>query len=227
MCMSEALVDPPSAQPSRRPRPSRAVPVQDRGSARLDGLLDACAALLDAGAGTYSFTTAMLARESGSSIGSVYRYFTDRESVIAALAARNTDRFIHRLEGAPAPEQRSLADAVARSNAAFVEMLHDEPGFRVLRFGNDPGVAKTGQANLERVAAVYLSEAERYSDLQVTSEFAVQLRIAMEVAFALLSAAFDRRASGDPVYLAAADQIIRDFLAGPLVQAAHNTYRAS
>jgi AcrR family transcriptional regulator len=200
--------------------------VQDRGSARLDGLLDACAALLDAGAGTYSFTTAMLARESGSSIGSVYRYFTDRESVIAALAARNTDRFIRRLEDAPAPERRSLADAVARSNAVFVEMLHDEPGFRVLRFGNDPGVAKTGLANLERVAAAYLSEAARYSDLHLTPEV-VQLRIAMEVAFALLSAAFDRRASGDPVYLAAADRIVRDFLAGPVIEAAESPYRAS
>jgi AcrR family transcriptional regulator len=169
----------------------------------------------------------MLARESGSSIGSVYRYFTDRESVIAALAGRNTDRFVRRLEDAPAPERRLLADAVARSNAVFVEMLHDEPGFRVLRFGNDPGVATMGQANLERVAAAYLSEAARYSDPHMTSEFAIQLRIVMEVAFALLGAAFDRRASGDPVYLAAADRIVRDFLAGPIVETQQPSYQAS
>src|SRR6188768_2997276 len=70
-------------------------PVQARSTARLAGLLDAAAAVIDE-LGYERLTTAMVAERAGASIGTVYRYFPDRIAVLQALAARNLERTLER-----------------------------------------------------------------------------------------------------------------------------------
>lgn len=125
-------------------------PVQARSSARLAGLLDAAAAVIDE-LGFERLTTAMVAERAGASIGTVYRYFPDRIAVVEALAIRNTqrlaERFVTALDESSATKWQDACDVLVD---ATVEMYRTEPGFRAIRFGD---AADTGDAE-DRMAAL-------------------------------------------------------------------------
>ncbi|MGE7956383.1 TetR/AcrR family transcriptional regulator [Pseudomonas sp. NPDC089530] len=63
-------------------------PKQTRGHERVTAILDACARLLVA-QGVASLTMHGLAREAGTSIGSLYHFFSDKQSVLDALGQRH------------------------------------------------------------------------------------------------------------------------------------------
>ena len=111
-------------------------PVQARSSARLAGLLDAAAAVIDE-IGYERLTTAMVAERAGASIGTVYRYFPDRIAVVEALAIRCTQRlasrFVQALDSSGAATWQEACDALIDMT---VEMYRTEPGFRAIRFGD-------------------------------------------------------------------------------------------
>lgn len=111
-------------------------PVQARSSARLAGLLDAAAAVIDE-IGFERLTTAMVAERAGASIGTVYRYFPDRIAVVEALAIRCTQRlasrFVEALDASGATDWRAGCDALIDMTA---EMYRTEPGFRAIGFGD-------------------------------------------------------------------------------------------
>jgi len=127
-------------------------PVQARSSARLAGLLDAAAAVIDE-IGFERLTTAMVAERAGASIGTVYRYFPDRIAVVEALAIRCTqrlaERFVEALDASGADTWQAGCDALIDMTAA---MYRTEPGFRAIRFGDS---ADTGSGDAEdRMAAL-------------------------------------------------------------------------
>jgi AcrR family transcriptional regulator len=127
-------------------------PVQARSSARLAGLLDAAAAVIDE-IGFERLTTAMVAERAGASIGTVYRYFPDRIAVVEALAIRCTqrlaERFVGALEERGAETWQEACDALIDLTA---QMYRTEPGFRAIRFGD---AADTGSGEAEdRMAAL-------------------------------------------------------------------------
>ncbi|PZE74518.1 TetR/AcrR family transcriptional regulator [Curtobacterium sp. MCBD17_019] len=111
-------------------------PVQARSSARLAGLLDAAAAVIDE-IGLERLTTAMVAERAGASIGTVYRYFPDRIAVVEALAIRCAqrlaERFVSSIDASGATTWEQGADALIDMT---VEMYRTEPGFRAVRFGD-------------------------------------------------------------------------------------------
>ncbi|WP_308159275.1 TetR/AcrR family transcriptional regulator [Curtobacterium sp. ISL-83] len=127
-------------------------PVQARSSARLAGLLDAAAAVID-DIGFERLTTAMVAERAGASIGTVYRYFPDRIAVVEALAIRCTQRlgarFVEALDASGADTWQSGCDALIDLTA---EMYRTEPGFRAIRFG-DAGDTGSGDGE-DRMAAL-------------------------------------------------------------------------
>ncbi|MBO9040503.1 TetR family transcriptional regulator [Curtobacterium flaccumfaciens] len=127
-------------------------PVQARSSARLAGLLDAAAAVIDE-IGFERLTTAMVAERAGASIGTVYRYFPDRIAVVEALAIRCTQRlasrFVEALDASGAEIWQDANDALIDLTA---EMYRTEPGFRAIRFG-DPADTGTGDAE-DRMGAL-------------------------------------------------------------------------
>jgi AcrR family transcriptional regulator len=127
-------------------------PVQARSSARLAGLLDAAAAVIDE-IGFERLTTAMVAERAGASIGTVYRYFPDRIAVVEALAIRSTqrlaERFVSALAESGAATWQAACDALIDVTA---DMYRTEPGFRAIRFGD---AADTGTGDSEdRMAAL-------------------------------------------------------------------------
>jgi AcrR family transcriptional regulator len=127
-------------------------PVQARSSARLAGLLDAAAAVIDE-IGFERLTTAMVAERAGASIGTVYRYFPDRIAVVEALAIRCTQRlgsrFLAVIESSGATTWQQGSDALIDMT---VEMYRTEPGFRAIRFGGEDGTP--GEPDEDRLAGL-------------------------------------------------------------------------
>jgi AcrR family transcriptional regulator len=117
-------------QGAHRPRK---VPRQARSLATVDVILDA-AALLLVDEGYDQATTNRIAERAGVSIGSLYQYFPNRESVISAVAHRLKDRIATPLWRAmsekPEPDLRSqITGGLRTSIASHASAL---PLFRIL-----------------------------------------------------------------------------------------------
>ncbi len=113
----------------------RTTPIQQRSSDRMQSLLDAAAVLIDE-EGIDGVTTTAVAYRSRSSVGVLYRYFPNVDSLLKALAQRNMQRYMDRVqEGA---DRAGAAPWSAWDNtlATYVDMYRHEPGFRHLGFGD-------------------------------------------------------------------------------------------
>lgn len=158
-------------------------PVQARSSARLTGLLDAAAGLIDE-IGYERLTTAMVAERAGASIGTVYRYFPDRIAVVDALALRSLQRLSQRLDAALAEAGDDWAAPVDLLVDCLVDLHRTEPGFRAVRFGERPEADGDGGTTLADQLATAL--AARTDGVDVES-LAVPADVAVETAQALVA----------------------------------------
>ena len=191
----------------------RAEPVQQRSAERITSLLDAAAELIDAN-GIDGLTTSDVATRSGSSVGVVYRYFPNIQSLLKALAARNLDKFTTRLREI-LPEDAS--DSLGAMNAgidAYLEMGRTEPGFRALRFGDviedrfireEPGVT-VGISGMFTDLLV-----TRYG-VNSTPELPFDIEVLVEIADALLHRAFRYDTQGDERFISRLREIVREFI---------------
>ncbi|WP_371477541.1 TetR family transcriptional regulator [Kitasatospora sp. NBC_00315] len=118
---------------------TRRRPVQQRSQERYERIVDACAALLDE-AGATALTTKAVAQRARVPIGTLYQFFSGKESLLAALAARNLERYLDRLArrlaerpaGGTAP---TVAGFVELAVEEFVAMKRALPGFGQVDFG--------------------------------------------------------------------------------------------
>ncbi len=79
----------------------RKTPRQARARATVAAIVDACAQLL--AAGPYdALTTNSIAERAGVSVGTLYEYFPNRESIVAALTANSCQRLVERMTHAAA-----------------------------------------------------------------------------------------------------------------------------
>lgn len=98
--------------------PMRRVPQQSRGQQRLDLILDTAAELF-AETGYEAATTNALADRAGISIGSLYRYFPDKDAILRALASRYYEQ-LHALY-----DEVFAGDLAALSLPALIDQLLD------------------------------------------------------------------------------------------------------
>ena len=117
------------------PATVRTEPVQQRSTERITSLLDAAASLIDQN-GIDGLTTSDVAARSGSSVGVVYRYFPNIQSLLRALASRNMERFTARIFGPAAEAPDTWMAAMNTAIDSYIELLREEPGFRALGFGD-------------------------------------------------------------------------------------------
>lgn len=91
----------PSARPvaARVPLEPRKLPQQARARATFDAIVSACGQVL-ASAPYEALTTNCISERAGVSIGTLYEYFPNRESIVAALAAQSCARLVARMEAA-------------------------------------------------------------------------------------------------------------------------------
>ena len=177
-------------------------PVQARSHARLTALLDAAAQVIDE-IGFERLTTAMVADRAGASIGTVYRYFPDRISVLQNLAARNVERTTARaLERIRDPEHGDWLSALSAAFEVFVEAYREEPGFASLRLGDVVDLRPAIGVPAIAVFAAQLHDAlvERFS-LPDSPESRDAVEAAVVLSDAIAARAFTRVPQGDEGFL--------------------------
>lgn len=180
-------------------------PIQARATHRIESLLDAAAAAIDAG-GYETLTTQVVAERAGASIGTVYRYFPDRLAVIRALAERNTARLFEKTDQVfqqELPEWKLYFRGIIDAHSS---MLRSEPGFRHVRTGDH--IRFAGSADSVRVIDQLVEQLwDRLSeqfDVVDNSGNRESIRVAAVLAIGLTFNAFTAIPSGDNSLLNAA-----------------------
>jgi AcrR family transcriptional regulator len=113
----------------------RNIPTQARSRERLRRVLDAAGEVL-AQEGAEAFTTTRIAEAAGIPIGSVYRYFPDKEAIVEALALQYWSDFEDLVAGAAEADERSpLEDPGSVVIDALAAGFRARPGFLALWYG--------------------------------------------------------------------------------------------
>ena len=191
----------------------RTEPIQQRSTQRITLLLDAAATLID-DAGIDGVTTSAVAQRSASSVGVVYRYFPNIQSLLRALAARNLERYLERVwqgvEDSP-PEAWSSFDSTLN---AFIDMTQAEPGFRALRFGDviDQRFMNPEISNNAILAREFAGQVGRSYGFEPDDEIVFHLEVAIEIASGLLTRAFQLNKNGDARFIEATRTLCGTYL---------------
>lgn len=110
------------------------MPTQARSRRRVDTVLDTAALLIDQ-IGPDAITTGIIAKASGVSIGWLYDFFPNRESIFDEIVTRSLDKVTPIAEAVhdarPDDDWREVLGAVVDALFVFYQV---EPGFRVLWF---------------------------------------------------------------------------------------------
>jgi AcrR family transcriptional regulator len=110
-------------------------PVQERSHVTVQRIIEVTSKLL-ATLPSSEITTTRIARNAKVSVGALYRFFPDKQSIVDAIAVRHVEEFRASFEGRIA--QFNFADGPAFLSAvidAFVEFLDSRPDFRAIAFG--------------------------------------------------------------------------------------------
>ena len=113
----------------------RNAPLQARSRARLGRVLDAAEDVLER-EGADGFTTTAVARTAGVSVGSVYRFFPDKQAIAEALAIRYWSDFADLVAGvAEADALEPVSDPAAAVLGVLAAGFRARPGFLALWYG--------------------------------------------------------------------------------------------
>ncbi|GAA1392299.1 TetR family transcriptional regulator [Kitasatospora putterlickiae] len=195
-------------------------PVQQRSQERYERILDACAALLDE-VGAAALTTKEVAQRARVPIGTLYQFFAGKEDLLAALACRNLDHYLHRLDDRLHAEAPAGPDGFTDlAVEEFVAMKRTVPGFGRLDFGltGASGVRDDRyllDAAVDNNTAVALRLQALGGELFATADPAaltLGLRVALEAADAVLGLAFRGDPQGDPAMIAECKRLVRCYL---------------
>ena len=195
------------------PATVRTEPVQQRSTERITSLLDAAAALIDQN-GIDGLTTSDVATRSGSSVGVVYRYFPNIQSLLRALASRNMEKFTNRLFGAMTEQPEGWMAAMNAAIDGYVELLRNEPGFRALGFGDviDKRFIQPDQSNNSVLAKQFSELFTRKYGLVPSADLSLDLEIIIEIADALLHRAFLYERQGDERFIEKLRTIVFEYM---------------
>ena len=182
----------------------RNVPIQARSRERLRRVLDAADQVL-ASEGPEAFTTTRIAQAAGVPVGSVYRYFPDKQAIVEALAVSYWSDFEDLVAGVAETDER---DPLDDPSSAILETLaagfRARPGFRALWYGglrteevrDATRPTRTAIArSVERVLAVHRPDAP-------AADRAAVARMVVLAGDGLLREAFRIDPDGDPTVLA-------------------------
>ncbi len=177
---------------------TRRQPVQERSQETVARVLAASAVLLARGVSIEAITTAQIAQEAGLSVGSLYRFFPDKQAILDAIAVRHMEGFQAQVTGlllADFPETpRNFLSAVID---AFVAYLDDHPDFRTLAFGKPGGGRYISRPTREDYAGTQVSELvmdfiSGAFEIELTPQLAFRLRMTIEIGDRLLAYAFEQ-----------------------------------
>ncbi|MGW2231173.1 TetR family transcriptional regulator [Streptomyces formicae] len=192
----------------------RRMPVQKRSAERFERLLDACAQLLDE-VGYAAVTTKEVARRADVPIGTLYQFFSDREGLIGALAVRNLESFLARVEGRLEREKpEDVPGIVEVTIDEFVTMRRTITGFGVVDFGavGQDHVLDPSLDNNTAVAGRLRSLTASLTGVQDDAELEITIRVALECADSVLQLAFRTDPQGDARLIAECKRVLNSYL---------------
>ncbi|MFJ8849266.1 TetR family transcriptional regulator [Streptomyces sp. NPDC102437] len=192
----------------------RRLPVQKRSAERFERLLDACAELLDE-VGYAGLTTKEVARRAEVPIGTLYQFFSDREGLIGALAARNLESFLGRVtDRLEQEEPEGISGIVDVTVDEFVTMRRTITGFGVVDFGavGQDHILEPTLDNNTAVAGRLRSLTASLIGVQDDAEFEIAVRVALECADSVLQLAFRVDPQGDAQLIAECKRVLNSYL---------------
>ncbi|WP_207129046.1 TetR/AcrR family transcriptional regulator [Actinocatenispora comari] len=193
---------------------SRGTPRQQRSRAKRDQILDTTAALL-AELPYPEIGTKLIAERAGVSVGSLYRYFADKDEITRALVLHWLERMLAVLDGALVDPPAAPGELVDRVVDAFARFYRSEPGFHQIWFFSGPAGnldRSVGDAHDTALATrLRAALADRYA-VDVSPR---QALVAVSVGDKLLSEAFRDDPDGDPEIVAELKLILRRYLLPP------------
>jgi AcrR family transcriptional regulator len=196
----------------------RNAPIQARSRERLRRVLDAADEVL-AAEGPEAFTTTRVGEVAGVSIGSVYRFFPDKEAIVEALAVRYWSDFEDLVAGvAEADEAQPLDDPIGAVVDVLIAGFRARPGFLGLWFGglrteqvrDATRPTRTAIArSIERILQHHWPSAPGPTRVRVAE-------MAVLAGDGLLREAFRRDRHGDGIVLTESKHMLRAYIAEQL-----------
>lgn len=180
-------------------------PIQARAADRIASLLDSAARSIEK-SGYETLTTQSVADGADASIGTVYRYFPDRLSVIKSLAERNVQRLAVHVDAVFAEPRDGWRDYLADVQDALATMFREEPGFRQVRTGDHieygETVEKFGLPDVlaDRIWSTYVAS----FGVRDTVGNRESVRLGVRILIALTEMGFAMSKQGEPDLLRAA-----------------------
>jgi AcrR family transcriptional regulator len=178
-------------------------------------VLDAAEVILERD-GADAFTTTAVARVAGVSVGSVYRFFPDREAIVEALAVRYWSDFSDLVAGvAEADALEPVADPAEAVLSVLAAGFRARPGFLALWYGGlrtervrdrTRDARQAIAASIERIFSVHWPEAPAKTRI-LTAEMVVL------AGDGLLREAFRRNPEGDAGLLSEAGVMLSTYIA--------------
>jgi AcrR family transcriptional regulator len=203
-----------TGEPERHEHRLRNVPTQARSRERLRRVLDAADDVL-ASEGAAAFSTTRVAEAAEVPIGSVYRFFPDKEAIVEALATRYWSDFEDLVAGAAeADELDPFADPGAFVIDTLAAGFRARPGFLALWFGGlrteavRDATRPTRQAigaSIERILARHWPDAS-------TEAVSTATQMVVLAGDGLLREAFRRDRAGDEALLEESKRMLRSYL---------------
>ena len=180
----------------------RRTPMQPRSQQTLQKVLDAASSLLGQ-VPLEELTTTRIAAEAGSSIGSFYRFFPDKQSIIDAVAVRHVGDFRRMLEREIMPTlEREMHNLNAFQPArilnlvvdAYIAYLDQHPDFRAISFGRHISAAtKEREASpVVGLPAILKSFMLERLEIPNSPELDMALRVVSEAGERLIAFAYEQ-----------------------------------
>ena len=191
----------------------RTRPVQQRSADRMQHLLDAAAALIDE-EGLDAVTTTAVAYRSRSSVGVLYRYFPNVDSLLKALAQRNMQRYLDLVEVGSDRSPDLPWSSWNNTLDSYIHMYLNEPGFRHLGFGDiiNERFLDAELSNNSLVARAFAQQLSETHSVPITDTMLFHLDVAIGMGTALVHRAFLYDPRGDQRFVEQAREIVGNHL---------------
>lgn len=173
---------------------TRRTPVQGRSHETVQRILHATSRLLER-VPLEEITTSRIAQESGVSVGGLYRFFPDKQTIIDAIAVQHVREFESEVRNRlvlllPLGGPGFLSAVIDR----YVEFLNARPDFRTIVFGRHISPATREQQIRPDKGATGLVRQVliRFLGMKNSEELSLKIRIASETGERLLAYAYEQ-----------------------------------
>ena len=181
---------------------TRRTPMQPRSQRTLEKVLDAASSLL-AQMPLDELTTTRIAIEAGISVGTFYRFFPDKQSIVDAVAIRHVEDFRRLLLTEVMPKlEREMANLSDFQPArmlnlvvdAYVAYLDQHPDFRALSFGRhiSPAAKEREASPAHGLPALLKDFMLERLDIPNNPELDMMLRVVSEAGERLIAFAYEQ-----------------------------------